>query len=58
MGNLKTEFSTPIALAELDSLNKKTGLVVEINDGEIKAAYFENKSGGIKWQSAECLQKQ
>ena len=38
---LKTEFSTPITLAELEALHDKTGLVVEINDGEIADTYFE-----------------
>lgn len=41
MGELKTEFSTPITLAELISLKQKTGLVVEINDGEIIGVHFE-----------------
>lgn len=38
---LKTEFCTPITVAELEALHDKTGLVVEINDGEITSTYFE-----------------
>jgi len=38
---LKAEFSTPITVAELEALHDKTGLVVEINDGEITNTYFE-----------------
>ena len=38
---LKAEFSTPITVAELEALHDKTGLVVEINDGDITGAYFE-----------------
>ena len=41
MGILKTEFSTSITVAELEALHEKTGLVVEINDGEITGSYFE-----------------
>lgn len=38
---LKAEFSTPITVAELEALHDNTGLVVEINDGEITNTYIE-----------------
>lgn len=38
---LKSEYSKPITLEELESLHDKYGLVVEINDGEVVSAHFE-----------------
>ena len=38
---LKTEFDTTTTVAELAALHDETGLVVEINDGEITGTYFE-----------------
>ena len=37
---LKTEFST-ITVAELSAKHDETGLVVEINDGEITSTHYE-----------------
>ena len=38
---LKTEFCKPITIEELEQLHDKFGLTVEINDGQVVSADFE-----------------
>lgn len=38
---MKSEFSKDITVEELIVLNKTLGLSVEINDGQVVTAYFE-----------------
>lgn len=38
---LKSEFSKPITVEELERLHDKLGLVVVINDGEVTGVDFE-----------------
>lgn len=38
---LKTEFARPITIGEADELHEKTGLSLEINDGEIVGVELE-----------------
>ena len=38
---LKAEFSKDISVGQLMTLNESLGLTVEINDGQVVTAYFE-----------------